>query len=430
VPYTLRFMRIVSADEAVSQIKSGQQVFMHGAAASPTILLEALVRRAPDLHDVKIVHMHAEGPHPHLDPGMEGHFLHRALFIGPNARKAINEGRAEFIPVFLSDIPRLIDQNYLPLDAVLCNLTPPDEHGFCSLGTSVDAMLSAVRSAKSVIAQFNKSMPRTLGDSFVHLSKIDFAVEVDQPPYDHSPGTGGEIEQKIGGFVADLIQDEATLQMGIGDIPSAVGQQLYHKKNLGVHTEMFTDILVDLVERGVVTCEAKEVNCGKIVTSFMMGTQRLYKFVDNNPMVEMRPVDYTNDTALIRRFKRMTAINSAIEVDITGQVCADSIGSRMYSGVGGQMDFVRGAALAEEGQAIIALPSTAAGGKFSRIAASLKEGAGVTTTRSHVQTIVTEYGVAQLFGQSLRERAKRLIAIAHPDFRDELTAYAKKHHDL
>ncbi|HEU6439401.1 MAG TPA: acetyl-CoA hydrolase/transferase C-terminal domain-containing protein [Terriglobales bacterium] len=423
-------MRIVSADEAVSEIKSGQQVFMHGAAATPTVLLEALVRRAPELRDVKIVHMHAEGPHPHLEPNMQGHFLHKALFIGPNARKAINEGRAEFIPVFLSDIPRLIDQKYLPLDAVLCNVSPPDEHGFCSLGTSVDAMLSAVRMATSVIVQFNKSMPRTLGDSFIHISKIDCAVEVDQPPYDHSAGAAGEIEQKIGGFVADLIQDEATLQMGIGDIPSAVGQQLYHKKNLGVHTEMFTDILVDLVERGVVTCDAKEVNCGKIVTSFMMGTQRLYKFVDNNPMVEMRPVDYTNDTALIRRFKRMTAINSAIEVDITGQVCADSIGSRMYSGVGGQMDFMRGAALAEEGQAIIALPSTAAGGKFSRIAMSLKEGAGVTTTRSHVQTIVTEYGVAQLFGQSLRERAKRLIAIAHPDFRDELTAYAKKHHDL
>ena len=423
-------MRIVSADEAVSQIKSGQQVFMHGAAASPTILLEALVRRAPELHDVKIVHMHAEGPHPHLEPDMQGHFLHKALFIGPNARKAVNEGRAEFIPVFLSDIPRLIDQNYLPLDAVLCNLTPPDEHGFCSLGTSVDAMLSAVRSAKSVIAQFNKSMPRTLGDSFVHISKIDYAVEVDQPPYDHSPGTGGEVEQKIGGFVADLIQDEATLQMGIGDIPSAVGKQLYHKKNLGVHTEMFTDILVDLVERGVVTCEAKEVNCGKIVTSFMMGTQRLYKFVDNNPMVEMRPVDYTNDTALIRRFRRMTAINSAIEVDITGQVCADSIGSRMYSGVGGQMDFIRGAALAEEGRAIIALPSTAAGGTRSRISVTLAPGAGVVTTRAHVRTVVTEWGIAELFGRSVPERARALIEIAHPDFRDQLRSEARATRDL
>ena len=403
---------------------------MHAAAATPSVLLDALVARAPELEDVKIVHMHAEGPHPHLGPGMSGHFLHRALFIGPNARKAINEGRAEFIPVFLSDIPSLIERGLLPLDAVFANVTPPDEHGFCSLGTSVDAMLTAVRMAKTVIVQFNKSMPRTLGDSFIHISKIDFAVEVDQPPYNREIGEPDATERRIGEFVADLVQDEATLQMGIGAIPNAVGKCLEGKRDLGVHTEMFTDVLVDLVERGIVTCERKEVNCGKIVTAFMMGTQRLYKFVDNNPMVEMRPVDYTNDTSIIRRFKRMTAINSAIEVDLTGQVCADSIGHRMYSGVGGQMDFMRGAALAEEGRAIIALPATASGGKFSRITASLKEGAGVTTTRSHVRTVVTEYGVAELFGQSFRERAKRLIAIAHPDFRDELTAYAVKAYGL
>ena len=403
---------------------------MHAAAATPSILLDALVARAPELEDVKIVHMHAEGPHPHLGPGMSGHFLHRALFIGPNARKAINEGRAEFIPVFLSDIPSLFERGLVPLDAVFANVTPPDEHGFCSLGTSVDAMLTAVRMAKTVIVQFNKSMPRTLGDSFIHISKIDFAVEVDQPPYNREIGEPDATERRIGEFVADLVLDEATLQMGIGAIPNAVGKCLEGKRDLGVHTEMFTDVLVDLVERGIVTCARKEVNCGKIVTAFMMGTQRLYKFVDNNPMVEMRPVDYTNDTSIIRRFKRMTAINSAIEVDLTGQVCADSIGHRMYSGVGGQMDFMRGAALAEEGRAIIALPSTAADGKFSRITASLKEGAGVTTTRSHVRTVVTEYGVAELFGQSFRERAKRLIAIAHPDFRDELTAYAKQYHEL
>jgi len=423
-------MRIVSADEAVSVIQSGQQIFMHGAAATPSVLLDALVRRAPELRDVKIVHMHAEGPHPHLDPGMEGHFFHRALFIGPNARKAINEGRAEFIPVFLSDIPRLIDSGLLPLDAVFANMTPPDEHGFCSLGTSVDTMLTAIRNARVVIAQFNKSTPRTLGDSFVPVSAIDYAVEVDQPPYEYNGGDAGELEDRIGGFVADLVPDEATLQMGIGAIPAAVGRGLYGKRDLGVHTEMFTDVMVDLVERGVVTCQRKEVDCGKIVTAFMMGTRRLYKFVDNNPMVEMRPVDYTNDTAIIRRFRRMTAINSAIEVDLTGQVCADSIGHRMYSGVGGQMDFMRGAALAEEGRAIIALPSTASDGKVSRITASLKEGAGVTTTRSHVRTVVTEFGVAELFGQGFRERARRLIAIAHPDFRDELTAYARKYHEL
>jgi len=423
-------MRIVSADEAVSSIKSGQQVFMQGAAASPTILLEALVRRAPELEDVKIVHMHAEGPHPHLAPEMVGHFRHKALFIGPNARKAINEGRAEFIPVFLSDIPSLFDRGILPLDAALINVSPPDEHGFCSLGTSVDTVITAVRKATLVIAQINKSMPRTLGDSFVSVDKIDFGVEVDMPPYNHAIGEIGEVENKIGGYVADLIQDEATLQMGIGDIPSAVALHLGHKRDLGIHTEMFTDVLVDLVDRGVVTCDKKEVNCGKIVTTFMMGTQRLYKFVDNNPMVEMRTVDYTNDTSLIRKFKRMTAINSAIEIDLTGQVCADSIGSRMYSGVGGQMDFMRGAALAEEGRAIIALPSTAAGGKVSRITMALKEGAGVTTTRSHVRTVVTEYGVAELFGQSFCERADRLIAIAHPDFRDELRAFAKKAYGL
>jgi acyl-CoA hydrolase len=361
---------------------------------------------------------------------MEGHFFHRALFIGPNARKAINEGRAEFIPVFLSDIPRLIDSGLLPLDAVFANMTPPDEHGFCSLGTSVDTMLTAIRNARVVIAQFNKSTPRTLGDSFVPVSAIDYAVEVDQPPYEYNGGDAGELEDRIGGFVADLVPDEATLQMGIGAIPAAVGRGLYGKRDLGVHTEMFTDVMVDLVERGVVTCQRKEVDCGKIVTAFMMGTRRLYKFVDNNPMVEMRPVDYTNDTSIIRRFRRMTAINSAIEVDLTGQVCADSIGHRMYSGVGGQMDFMRGAALAEEGRAIIALPSTAADGKVSRITASLKEGAGVTTTRSHVRTVVTEFGVAELFGQGFRERARRLIAIAHPDFRDELTAYARKYHEL
>jgi acyl-CoA hydrolase len=423
-------MRIVSADEAVSEIQSGQQIFVHGSAATPSVLLDALCRRAPQLQDVKLVHMHCEGPHPHLAPEMAGHLLHRAVFIGPNARQAINEGRAEFIPVFLSDIPRLIDSGLLPLDAVFLNVTPPDEHGFCSLGTAVDTMLTAVRCAKTVIVQLNKSMPRTLGDSFVHVSKIDFAVEVDQPPYNHVIGEPNDVERRIGEYVAELIQDEATLQMGIGAIPNAVGQCLDGKKDLGVHTEMFTDVLVDLVERGIVTCERKEINCGKIVTSFMMGTQRLYKFVDNNPMVEMRPVDYTNDTAVIRRFRRMTAINSAIEVDLTGQVCADSIGHRMYSGVGGQMDFMRGAALAEEGKAIIALPSTAAGGKFSRITIALKEGAGVTTTRSHVRTVVTEFGVAELFGQSLRERAKRLIAISHPDFRDELVSYARKYHEL
>jgi 4-hydroxybutyrate CoA-transferase len=427
---TLPVMRIVTAEEAVSGIESGDQVFMQGAAATPSVLLDALVARAPELEDVKIVHMHIEGPGPHLAPEMAGHFCHRALFMGPNARKAVNEGRAEFIPVFLSEIPLLFERGVLPLDACLINVSPPDEHGFCSLGTSVDCVMTAVRMGKTIIAQLNKSMPRTLGDSFVHVNDIDLGVEVDVPPYEHADPEIGDVERRIGEFVADLVQDEAVLQMGIGAIPSAVGLFLDDKKDLGIHTEMFTDVLVDLVERGVVTCQRKDVDCGKIVACFMMGTKRLYKFVDDNPMVEMHQVDYTNDTSIIRKQRRMTAINSAIEVDLTGQVCADSIGHRMYSGVGGQMDFVRGAALAEEGRPIIAMPSTAGDGKVSRVTIALKEGAGVTTTRSHVRYIVTEYGVADLFGQSFRERAKRLIAIAHPNFRDELTSYARKVYGL
>jgi 4-hydroxybutyrate CoA-transferase len=423
-------MRIVSPDEAVAGIASGQQIYVHGAAATPSVLLDALCRRAPQLHDVRIAHLHCEGPHPHLAPEMEGHFLHRALFIGPNARQAINEGRAEFIPVLLSDVPRLMEDGLLPLDAVFANMTPPDAHGFCSLGTSVEAMQTAIKTAKTVIAQFNHAMPRTHGDSFVHVSQIDLAVEVDQQPYIHSPGDIGDVERRIGEWVADLIPDEATLQMGIGAIPTAVGLCLIDKKHLGIHTEMFTDPLVELVEKGVVDCSAKSIDCGKVVAAFMMGTPRLYDWVDDNPMLELRGVDYTNDTVTIRRHRRMIAVNSAIEVDLTGQVCADSIGHRMYSGVGGQMDFMRGAAQAPEGKAIIALPSTTADGKVSRITWELYDGAGVTTTRSNVRTVVTEYGVAELFGQGFRERAKRLIAIAHPDFRDELTSYARKYHEL
>jgi acyl-CoA hydrolase len=423
-------MRIVGADEAVSGIESGQQIYIQGAAATPSVLLDALCRRAPGLEDVKVVHLHCEGPHPHLAPEMEGHLFHRALFIGPNARAAINEGRAEFIPVQLSDVPLLMESGLLPLDAVFANMTPPDAHGFCSLGTSVESMQTAIRCAKTVIAQFNKAMPRTHGDSYVHVSQIDLAVEVDQPPYVYTPGEIGDVERRIGEYVADLIPDEATLQMGIGAIPTAVGMCLGDKKHLGIHTEMFTDPLVELVEKGVVDCSAKTVDAHKVVAAFMMGTPRLYRWVDGNPMLELRGVDYTNDTATIRRQRRMTAVNSAIEVDLTGQVCADSLGHRMYSGVGGQMDFVRGASLAPEGRAIIALPSTTADGKISRITWELYDGAGVTTTRSSVRTVVTEYGVAELFGQGFRERAKRLIAIAHPDFRDELTAYAKQYHEL
>jgi acyl-CoA hydrolase len=415
-------MRIVSPEEAVSTIESGHEVYVHCAAAAPSVLLDALVARAraADVRDVSVVHLHIEGPGPHLAPDMARHFRHRALFIGPNARKAVEDRRADYVPVFLSDVPHLFTSGALRLDAVLVNATPPDAHGFCSLGTSVEAMHAAMRCARTVIVQFNKAMPRTLGDSFIHVDDIDLAVEVDVPPYEHPVAPIGDVERRIGAHVAGLIPDGATLQLGIGAIPAATALFLRDKQDLGIHTEMFTDSVVDLVEAGAITGNAKERNRGKIVTAFVLGTERLYRFMDDNPMVEMRPVDFTNDSHVIRGFRRMVAINSAIEVDLTGQVVADSIGHRMYSGVGGQMDFIRGAALATEGRAIIALPSTAAGGKVSRIAVTLQAGAGVVTTRAHVRTVVTEYGVADLFGKSLDERADALIAIAHPDFRDRL----------
>ena len=417
-------MRLVSGDEAVAGIRSREQVYVHCAAAAPSVLLDALVARASELRDVGMVHLHIEGPGPHLAPEMDGHFRHRALFIGPNARAAVNEGRADYVPVFLSDVPHLFERGALPLDAVLVNATPPDTHGFCSLGTSVEAIHAAIRAASTVMVQFNRAMPRTLGDSFIHVSDIDLAVEVDVPPYERPIGEIGEVERQIGANVAELVPDGATLQLGIGAIPAATALFLRDKRDLGIHTEMFTDPVVDLVEAGAITGAAKERNRGKIVTAFVMGSRRLYDFVDDNPMVEMRPVDFTNDTSIIRTFRKMVAINSAIEVDLTGQVVADSIGQRSYSGVGGQMDFIRGAALADEGRAIIALPSTAAGGTVSRITPTLKPGAGVVTTRAHVRTVVTEYGVTNLLGRSLRERAEALIGIAHPDFRDELRAKA------
>jgi acyl-CoA hydrolase len=384
------------------------------------VLLDALVARAPELANVSVVHLHCEGPGPHLAPEMAPHFRHRALFIGPNARAAVNEGRADFVPVFLSDVPRLFDSGMLPLDAVFVNATPPDAHGFCSLGTSVEAMHAAIRAARTVIVQFNRAVPKTLGDSFIHVDDIDLAIECDVPPYEvHLPAIG-EVERRIGGYVAELIPDGATLQLGIGAIPAATGAFLLDKHDLGVHTEMFTDTVVDLVEAGVINGSRKERNRGKIVAAFLMGTKRAYDFVNDNPMIEMRPVDFTNDTHVIRSFSRMVAINSAVEVDLTGQIVADSIGHRMYSGVGGQMDFIRGASLAEEGRAIIALPASAQAGARSRIVASLQEGAGVVTTRAHARTIVTEFGIAELWGRSLRERARALIAIADPVFRDQL----------
>lgn len=418
-------VQIVSAATAVSGIRSGRSVYVHGASATPSVLLDALVARADELEDVRVVHLHCEGPGPHLAPEMTGHFRHTALFIGPNARAAVNEGRADYVPAFLSDVPHLLRQRVIPLDAVLINVSPPDAHGFCSLGTAVEATLAAIGAAPLVIAQLNRSMPRTLGDGFIHIDRITYGVEVDCPPYQVALPPIGPLERRIGEHVAELVHDGAVLQMGIGAIPAAVGMTLLGKRDLGVHTEMFTDVMVDLVESGAVTGARKEINAGKIVTAFMLGTRRLYDFVDDNPMIEMRPVDYTNDTAVIRRLRRMTAINSAIEIDLTGQVCADSIGHRLYSGIGGQMDFVRGASLAPEGRSIIALPSTAVDGTISRIVPTLREGAGVVTTRGHVQTVVTEWGVAELHGRSLRERASALITIAHPDMRQDLRCAAR-----
>jgi 4-hydroxybutyrate CoA-transferase len=424
-------MRIVSPEEAVAGIKSRDQIYVQCASAVPEVLLEALVARAPELTDVGMIHLHTEGPGPHLAPELAGSFRHRALFIGPNARAAVNEGRADFVPVFLSDVPDLFLTRALPLDAVLVHATPPDAHGFCSLGLSVEAMRAAITAARTVIVQFNPRMPRTLGESFIHVSEIDVACEVDAPIFEVPRPKIGDLERQIGAYIADLVPDGATLQLGIGAIPAAAAEFLHDKKDLGVHTEMFSDAIVDLVESGALTGNAKERNVGKLVAAFLMGTKKLYDFVDDNPAVEMRAVDFTNDTHVIRSFRRMTAINSAIEVDLTGQVVADSIGYRMYSGVGGQMDFIRGAALAPEGRAIIALPSAAGkDSEISRITPALKEGAGVVTTRAHVRTVVTEYGVAELWGRSLRERAKALIAVAHPDHRAWLTEQARQHHEL
>ena len=417
-------MRIVSPAEAVAGIRSGDQVYVQAAAAVPSVLLDALVARAAELRDVGVIHLHLEGPGPHLAPSMAGSFRHRALFVGANARTAVAEGRADYVPTFLSDVPRLFSSGALPLDAVLLHVSPPDAHGFCSLGTSVEAVHAARAAARTVIAQVNPRMPRTLGESFVHVDEIDLGVEVEADLPEHHAPVIGPVEERIAAYVAELIPDRATIQLGIGAIPAATARALRGHADLGVHTEMFTDAVADLVEAGVVTGARKERNAGKIVTTFLMGTRRLYDFVHDNPMIEMRPVEFTNDPHVIRSFSRMTAINSAIEIDLTGQVVADSIGSRVYSGVGGQIDFMRGAALADEGRAIIALPSTAARGTVSRLVSTLAPGAGVVTSRAHARTVVTEYGVAELFGRSLRERASALIGIAHPDHRDRLRAEA------
>lgn len=412
-------MKLVSAEEAVQHVASGDRVFVHSVAAAPPQLIAALTARAPALRGVEVVHLHTEGPAPYVAPELAGSFRHRALFVGANVRPALVTGEADYVPVFLSEIPRMFRSGLMPIDVALLTVSPPDRHGFCSLGTSVDVSKAALESAQLVLAEINPNMPRTLGDGIVHVSKIHYGVAVNTPLPEHPLSVPTPVDEAIGQHVAALVEDGATLQMGIGAIPDAVLRALSTHRDLGVHTEMFAEGLIDLVERGVVTGRHKRRQPGKIVSSFVMGTRRLYDFIDDNPAVMMMESSYVNDTAIIRRNPKVTAINSAIEVDLTGQVCADSIGTRQYSGIGGQMDFVRGAALSEGGKPIIALPSTTSRGA-SRIVPVLHEGAGVVTTRGHAQYIVTEHGVAYLYGKSLRERARLLLEIAAPEHREAL----------
>lgn len=408
-----------SADEAVCGLTSGMNIFIHGAAATPTPLLEALCRRK-DLSGLKLFHMHTEGPAPFLEPDCRDRMTSVSLFTGQPARHAVQEGFADFIPVFLSDIPDLFRNGTIRLDAALIQVSPPDRHGFCSLGTSVDAARAATDRAPMLIAEINRQMPRTHGDSMVPMSSFAACIETDRPLYEHVPAEETPVEAAIGEQIANLIQNGSTLQTGIGAIPDAVLSRLGNKIDLGVHSEMFSDGVVDLVNAGVITNRKKRIYPGQIVTSFVTGSRQLFDFVDDNPQVAFLPCDITNDTNLLRKIDRLVAMNSALQIDLTGQVCADSLGHKIYSGIGGQMDFMRGAAMSQGGLPIIALPATAGGGQYSRIVSELTAGAGVVTTRGHVHWIVTEYGAVNLHGMSLRQRGEQLISIAHPDFRGEL----------
>jgi 4-hydroxybutyrate CoA-transferase len=417
--------RTVSAEEAVSVVKSGSRVFVHSVAAAPRRLVEALTARAPELRVVEIVSLHTEGDAPYAAPEMAKSFRVNALFVAANVRRAVEEGRADYLPVFLSEVPSLFRSGILPLDVALIHVSPPDRHGFCSLGVSVDVSKAAVQAARTVVAQVNPRMPRSHGDGLIHEDAIDYMVEVDEPIYEAPPHPLSDQERAIGRHCAELVEDGACVQIGIGAIPDATLAALGDHHRLGIHTEMISDGIVDLVDKGVITGESKRVHPGKVVAGFAFGSKKLYDFIDDNPLVSMLDIAYVNDTAVIRRNPKVTAINSAIEVDITGQVCADSIGDRQYSGVGGQMDFIRGAALSEGGKPIIALPSVTASGE-SRIVSTLKPAAGVVTTRAHVHFVVTEHGIADLFGKNLRQRAAALIAIAHPAHRDALAADARR----
>ena len=420
--------RMTTAEEAVQVIQSGQRVFLTGNCSVPQKALAALVKRARagEVENVEIVQVLTVGDADYVSPDLAGKLRVNTLFISANVRKAVHEGRADFTPIFLSEIPGLFRSGQLPLDVALIHVSPPDEHGFCSFGIEVGITKPAAESAKYVIAEVNDRMPRALGDSFIHVSKIDKFIPVSYNLPEMPQGSPGEVQMRIAEYIAELVPDGATLQLGIGGIPDAVLLYLRDKKDLGIHTEMFSDGVVELVEQGVITNERKTIHRGKIIVGFVLGSQRLYDFVDNNAMVEFHPTDYVNDPFIISQNDNMISINSAIEVDLTGQVCADSIGPKFYSGVGGQVDFVRGAARSKGGKPIIALPSTAKGGSISRIVSTLKPGAGVTTSRNDVHYVVTEYGVAYLHGKTIRQRVNSLINIAHPDFRDQLRYEAKK----
>lgn len=409
----------VSAEDAVKVIKSNSKIYIQAAAAAPRLLIEALTNRHEELRNVQICQLHTEGEAPYANPELRDSFHVNSFFIGKNVRHTLKAGNGSYTPVFLSEVPLLFKRNIVDLQAALIQVSVPDRHGYCSLGVSVEATLAAIDNADYVIAQVNKQMPRTHGAGIIHVSEIDAFVESDEPLPEHGGAEPSAIENEIGNHVASLIEDKSTLQMGIGNIPNAVLSRLIHHKDLGLHTEMFSDGVIDLILKNVINCNYKGVNRGRALATFLIGSKRLYDFVDDNPFIEMRAANYTNDVSVIKQNPKMVAINSAIEVDLTGQVCADSIGSNMYSGVGGQMDFIRGASLSEGGKAIIALPSTTKSG-ISRIVPSLNPGAGVVTTRAHVHYVVTEYGIANLYGKTIQERVKALVNIAHPKHQEHI----------
>ena len=427
--------RITTAQEAVRSIKSNDRIFLTGNVSVPQKALAALVEYAPNVENVEICQALTIGPADYVKPEMEGHLRVNTLFISHNVRKAVQEGRADFTPVLLSEFPLLFKRGVLSLDVAIVHVSVPDEHGFCSLGVEVGLTKSAAESAKIIIAEVNQQMPRTLGDSFIHVSRLNHIIPVNYPIPEMAMSEEGnqDVVEKIAGFAAELIPDGATMQLGIGAIPDAVLKYLHHKKDLGVHSELFSDGVIELVNAGVLTNGRKTLHPGKIIAGFMLGTKQLYDWSDDNPLIEMHRTEYVNDPFVIAQNERMVAVNSAIEVDLTGQVCADSIGPKLYSGVGGQLDFIYGASRAKGGVPIIALPSTTVlkdGTPVTRIAAMLKQGAGVVTSRIQVHYVVTEYGVADLYGKSIRQRARQLINIAHPDFRADLEKQAKELHYL